>query len=90
VKKELKKRSPCGHTLTTLQKPSVFLPRPVGLGHITDAYLATVLRTAAQMLGFTSHKDIINISPERAYENAEIEAVSDKVEFRTDLGFTFT
>jgi hypothetical protein len=42
------------------------------------------------MLGFTSHKDIINISPERAYENAEIEAVSDKVEFRTDLGFTFT
>jgi len=31
-------------------EPSVFLPRPIGLGHVTGVYLASVLHPSAQIL----------------------------------------
>ena len=33
----------------TLWKPSVSLPRPAGLGHITNAYLVSALRAFTQI-----------------------------------------
>jgi len=59
-----------------------------GLGKATIGVAKLLNKGKVIGIDIWDRMDIINASPERAYENAEIEAVSDKVEFRTGDAFS--